>query len=151
MVSDAAKSGFYELGRASRFFLMSANFIVLARHMLFSAWVLFGGRQEVVTGNGYQWPITTSVISAVSFLVSSVFAISLIGVMMNRWRLEKLVIVCLAFFALREGHESIMLHVLHGPMRITDFSAYLYGPLVTILAVVNWWFLLRKTSGKKDL
>jgi hypothetical protein len=148
MANGVTKNRFYGLGRLPRFFLMSVNLLVLARHMLLSAWVLFGGRQEVVTGHGYQWPMTASVLSAMSFLASSVFAVSLLGVMMNKWRLEKAVVACLAFFTLREIYESIMLHVLYGPMKITDFSAYLYGPLVAVLVVVNWWFLLRKQGPR---
>lgn len=144
MASGEARAGFYGLSRFPRFLLMAANFFVLARHMLFSAWVIFGGRQEIATGDSYQWPLVASVLSVASFLVSLALAFALLGVLMNRWCLERVVVACLAFFVLYEGYESIMLHVLYGPMKITDFSAYLYGPLVAILAVINWRLLLRK-------
>lgn len=118
-------------------FLTAGNSLIFFRHFLASAWVLFGLRQEVVTGSSYQWAIDVRFFAFVAFIFSIIFLISIIRVWFNHQFSKKLVLLCLLFFFLAECYETFMLHITYGPIKIDEVTAYIYGPLVFSWALIN--------------
>lgn len=128
------------------FFLAAGNFLIFLRHFLASVWVLFGLRQEVVTGTGYQWPVDVSVFSLFSLFFSLLLLVAIFFVLSKRHVAKSLLVICLSFFFLAECYETVMLHLTYGPIRIDEITAYAYGPLMLVWTFFNW-IVLRKNKG----
>lgn len=127
--------------KSKRLALVVGNSIVLLRYLTISVSVLLGLRHEALSGESVIWPLRVMLVSSVMFAVSIVLSWSTMQVVRRRAPPRKILVASLLLLSVLEFHETFMLHFMHSPIHLYDVSAYIYGPLLLVWAMVNWLFL----------
>lgn len=123
---------------------MAGNLLVLVYYWLFPALGLLFPRREVLTGTVWETPLIVTLTIWFVLAVSTVFAMSLVGVYSGRRLLPRgMTVLCLSILAVLEIYETIMVHQVYGPIS-PQLSAYVgRGPLLVFWAIVNWYAIVR--------
>lgn len=116
--------------------VVAGNMIIVGWYLLVSIWVLLGLRVEVLTGESYVWPLEVMLMSLFVLLLSLI----LLAATFRAWKRRhffKVTAACLAVLAVIELYETVMLHILYGPLRLEHVSVYISGPLLIAWAALN--------------
>lgn len=116
--------------------VIAGNMIIVGWYLLVSLPALFYLRQEVLTGESYPLPLRVVLILLFVLLLSLI----LLAATLQAWKRRhffKATAACLAVLAVLELFETVMLHILHGPLQLNHVSIYIRGPLLIAWAALN--------------
>ena len=128
-------------GTTTRWLLAIGNAVVVGRYLLLSLWILFGGRQEVLTGERHEWPVGVLVVAAVACVAASSLLVSMIRLRRHPASGRIGIVASLLVLSTLELLESTMLVAEYGMPGPGEWDVVAFGPALLGWALLNGWGL----------